>query len=624
MTESKTYSLGDLTIDVGARRVRRNAEDLPLPKRSFDMLVALVRSYPNALSVDELMSRVWGRAVVNPSTVAKRVQLLRKALGDDHDDPRYVQLVRGHGYRLGIEPEPGTGGTTVTDPRVRPARLIALAAGAAIAVAAMLFFLGQGEWASDNAVPERSVVILPFVSLSGEAEDELFADGLTEELSHVLANHPQLKVTGRTSAFYYKNRNEDLRDIGRTLGVAHVLEGAVRRDSNGLRVTAQLIETNTGFHLWSEAYNHPLASLVEVQQDIASNVAAALRASLELDFLPAQPWPESESHAAYLQALQLSKPGDNTDLGRALAILEGLTQREPDYAAAWSLLAAINLRRLLGNHEAYPYSWQESWDRVRDAVDKALEHGPETGATRVLQGAIEWLYKHDTAAGAAHFEAALALAPGDLDVVQTVARFANRIGRLEVALPLHQYLVDRDPLCARCQYLLGKTYWYSRRYDEAEAAFRQYQRLAEGGGERSLGVVLLLGGQPALALESFRELDHHLYLRLQGEAMALHALGDAAAAEEVVQQLVTRWGDEQALAVAQTYAYMDQKSAAFEWLARAGRRDRENLRMDFADPLFDPLRDDPRWDGLLAGLGIAPAQLALVEFAPDLSRFQTE
>jgi TolB-like protein/DNA-binding winged helix-turn-helix (wHTH) protein len=638
-TEHVSYRLDDLLVDIGARRVWRGSEEIELPKLSFDLLTALLDAYPNAVSIDELMARVWGRTVVNASTVAKRVQLLRKTLGDDRDESHYITLVRGHGYRLSAGPVPCADDSPATSPALSPALspppapaaqkgprargLTWLVPAAAVGAAVLLFLafaVDQIRAPVRDDIPDRSVAVLPFQSLSGEPEDELFADGLTEEISHVLATHPDLKVTGRTSAFYYKGRNEDLREVGRTLGVAHVLEGAVRREGDQLRITAQLIETESGFHRWSQAYDRPLSKLVEIQQDIAHNVAASFRASLALDAPQTGHRPSPESQATFLVASQLFREDVTAAQDRLPQILEELLRAEPEYAQAWVLLAEFHARMLLTNREGYPYDWQEAWDQIRHAVDNALRFGPQTSAVHMLQGAEEWLYKNDAKAGARHFEQALALAPADLDVIYGLVEFSNRIGRFDVTLPLLRYLVNRDPLCASCFYRLGKTYWNMRRYDEAETTFRHFQTLT-GGAQQSLGLALLYGGQPEAALSSFRELDHHLYLRLQGEVMALHDLGEVGAARDTLRRLESNWGETEPLTVAQTYAYLGDTEAAFEWLSRLDQRSRGRLRQFFLDPRFDPLRQDPRWDALLAGVGVSIARLAEIEFSPDLSAF---
>jgi hypothetical protein len=159
-----------------------------------------------------------------------------------------------------------------------------------------------------------------------------------------------------------------------------------------------------------------------------------------------------------------------------------------------------------------------------------------------------------------------------------------------------------------------------RRYEEAETTFLHYQTL-RGGAQQSLGLALLFRGRPEAALTSFRELDHHLYLRLQGEVMALHDLGEVDAARETLRRLESRWGDQEPMTVAQTHAYLGDTEAAFDWLARLDQRGRGKLRQNFLDPRFEPLRPDPRWEALMAGIGVSIARLAEIQFSPDLSAF---
>jgi TolB-like protein/DNA-binding winged helix-turn-helix (wHTH) protein len=622
----KRIVIDDLVLDVGTRQVKRGDSLVELPKLSFELLLALARAAPNVVTADELMDEVWDGRVVSPATIAKRVELVRQALGDDSKNPRYVALVRGHGYRLLPEvhaapamPEDAAGAppddvSLPSEPSSnRWSRT--LAAGAmSLVVSVLAYYIW---WTPAGApAPPRSVAVLPFVPMSDDEADGHFADGLTEELSHALANVSGLKVAGRTSAFHFKGRNDDLRDIGATLGVATVLEGSVRRDEGKLRITAQLVSTEDGFHLWSETYDRDAADLLEIQEEIALSVADTLSRGLlaaDAERLANRPTTDPETYVLYLRAMELAQGGP-PGLARAQPILEEVVERDPNYAPAWNLLARVNGLRIMGRHEGYPYDWNSGWRRIKDAADQALLLDPNSGEAYANLGGVAWLYEGDDVRAARFIQRAVELEPQNLEIINFANTFAQLIGRLDEAIELGVYLVERDPLCMDCRRRLARSYEFAGRLDEAEAVLLAARELGPGGYEWSLAQIHLQRGEPEAALASVRELDHHPDWRLMGEAMALHDLGDEKAFESTMAELEAIASDSSPILIAMAYAWTGPADEAFEWIDRSLEHNPTDLRTEFLRPQFNKIRDDPRWDAALRKVGRAPEQLEAIEF----------
>ena len=607
----KVIDIRDLVIDAGARRVIRGNEEIALPKLSFDLLFALARAAPDTLSIDELMDQVWGKAVVSPATVAKRVELLRHALGDDSTDPRYIALVRGHGYRLIAD-----GGAAAPSPA--SGRRWIIAAVAATVIVAVVVGIARMS-GSGRPAPEKSVAVLPFVAMSRDDDVEIFADGLTEEVSHALANIAELKVTGRTSSFHYKNRNEDLREIGATLGVAHLLEGSVRRSDDRIRVTAQLIDAEDGFHLWSKVYDSTPADTLRIQEDIAHNVADALRVTFSLEqeqALVAHGDIDPESYLLYLRAQTLaSRAGPSTpERDEVQSLLETVLERHPDYVPALLWLAKLEAARLRFNDESYEVRWDEGWSRVRHNAERVIELEPGNAEAHAVVSSAAWHHKRDAVEANRYISQALALGPTNLYVLRLARESARALGRFDLTLELDRSLVTRDPLCLGCRMWLTQSYAQLGRFEEAEQTVREAQTLMGGGGEWTLGTILLHRGKPAAALESFSPLDHHLYLRLAGRAMALHDLGRHKESAAEIAALEAEWAMEQPIIIAQAYAYIGQPDLAFDWIGRDLEGRADFARGDYLDTLFANLHSDPRWLPLLERIGRSPAQLARVPF----------
>ncbi|MDX1480538.1 MAG: winged helix-turn-helix domain-containing protein [Woeseiaceae bacterium] len=290
--QSTGYRVADLVIDAGTHEVRRSDERIKLPKLSFRLLLALAEAAPNLLSHDELVGRVWPGRVVSPETVTQRVKLLRRALGDDAANPRYIGLVRGEGYRLLADVE-----RIDTPARKAGASARRPLAWASIAAAGILVAIVSwrvvGEFGALNrdaaSVPASpavslvpdSVAILPFTNASENADDAYIVDGLGDRLREQLGNIGGFQVVARASSVAARNRGLSIAEIAERLRVEYVIEGTLVRERDDLRISVQLIDTTTGFQTWSMSYDRNMAGLIEMQQQIAGDVARQLLPELE-------------------------------------------------------------------------------------------------------------------------------------------------------------------------------------------------------------------------------------------------------------------------------------------------------------------------------------------------------
>ncbi|MGE0623457.1 MAG: tetratricopeptide repeat protein [Pseudomonadales bacterium] len=308
--------------------------------------------------------------------------------------------------------------------------------------------------------PSPSVAVLPFASFSADAEDGYFADGLTEELINGLAQIDGLRVPGRTSSFHYKNLNVDLRDIGRELSVAHVVEGSVRRAGDRLRVTVQLVATGDGFHLWSQTYDRNLEDVFAIQQDIARQVARQLRQTLFMESsVPAVT--ESDSYPAYLVATAMLREHSLRSLTRAREMFEALIERDPDdvealagYARATMPLAAAFLT----------LDFETAAAEAVGAVEHALEVEPDSAAANLAAGNVYSVLAFRTGEQRYYTlaERALAravdLAPDDPDVLRGYGSLLQQTGRAAPALEVIRKGAERDPMNRAAQLHLAEAY----------------------------------------------------------------------------------------------------------------------------------------------------------------------
>ena len=242
------FDLGRWRVEPGRNAIFQGGEERHLENRLMQTLVFLAENQGEVVTREQFFDVVWHGRVVNEEALSRAISLLRTALEDDSRHPQYIQTIPGVGYRL---------------------------------IAEAVFSDSPGERARPTAgMQANSIAVLPFVNLSEDPANEYFSDGISEEILNVLTQVETFKVVGRTSSFVFKDRNEDLREIGRTLNVAHVLEGSVRKAGARVRITAQLIQTDDGFHLWSESFDRQLDDIFAMQDEIAFAVVEALKARL--------------------------------------------------------------------------------------------------------------------------------------------------------------------------------------------------------------------------------------------------------------------------------------------------------------------------------------------------------
>jgi len=284
MPESLTFD--DVVIDFAGRRLSRGGYEQLLEPKAFAVLALLVGSPGRVFTRDEILDAVWGHRHVTQSVLNRILSLLRQALGEDAQNPRLLHTVHGIGYRFDL---PRTAEPVRKSGYIPAAIVFVIAVALVLVVLAAVVWRGREETAATTAARDEasatarpSLAVLPFADLSQSHDQEYLADGLAEEIINQLAQVPALRVVGRTSSFSFKGKNEELRTIGQKLGVAHLLEGSVRKAGDQLRVTAQLIRVDDGTHLWSKTYARELRDVFAVQDEISRDVAQALSVKLDV------------------------------------------------------------------------------------------------------------------------------------------------------------------------------------------------------------------------------------------------------------------------------------------------------------------------------------------------------
>ena len=453
---------------------------------------------------------------------------------------------------------------------------------------------------------DRSIAVLPFVNMSADREQEYFADGISEEVLNLLTQVPQLRVIARTSSFSFKGKEADIAEIAKKLNVAHVLEGSVRRSGDTVRITAQLIRASDSSHLWSETYDRKLTDVFAVQDEIATAVVSQMKVTL-LGEVPRSRVTDPGAYTKFLQARHLTTQWTPEGFKRSTELFREVLAADPNYVEAWRLLAT----NILNEAASGLRPRDESCRLAREYVDKVLAIAPSYGRGHDGLALIALTCDLDPGTAAREWSTALELDPTNESIRFNVGFFLVSLGRVEQAVAVFRDSISRDPLSASTYVFLGMAYYLGTRWDEAADAFRTAISLSPRilVARAALGGLLLAKGDKDGALEIANEEPSEMH-RLKVLAMITHAQGKQAESEAVLAQLIAKYQKPAAYDIATVYAVRGENDSAFQWLEKAV----PHVVLVTVDPAFAKLHDDSRWLPFLRKLGMAPEQLAAIEF----------
>jgi adenylate cyclase len=611
------YEFGEFQLD--ARRGVLRSHDggsLELTPKALGVLLHLVEHAGELVEKGQLFAAVWPNVVVEEGNLTQTIHVIRRALGEQPGDHRFIVTVTGRGYRfvanVKIRPELDSSATpppleAQTAPHSGQPLRIKLIAGVFLALGALAAGFLVMQRPSDprpaTSEPAHSIAVLPFLDMSPSGDNVYFADGLSEEVLNLLAQAPELKVIARTSSFSFRDRNVDIATIAQQLHVGHVLEGSVRKAGNRVRITAQLIETSNSSHVWSATYDRELDDVFAVQSEIAAAVAEALQSKLVSRSGPAAGGTESTD--AYEQFLRgqffygRRAPGD---LEKALSYYERALEIDARYARAWAGVAAVHFIQTVDG----PVPREVGLPKLFDAARNAIEYDPELAEGHVRLAHYYWLMG-EREKGRAQFARAAALNPNSPLVLGNQAGWAAQEGRYDEAIALARRVVSLDPLSAVYISNLGGYLFAAGQLEEAKAQRLRAQDLApDTDYAAEVAQILVLQGKFDDAL-AFIERWPHVSVREQGLALVYHALGRASDADAALDKLIASSATSDPVSVAEVYAYRGDIDEAFKWLkvaADGGFVDRlppthQPWEMR-ASPLLAPLHTDPRWPAWLA------------------------
>jgi len=455
------------------------------------------------------------------------------------------------------------------------------------------------------AVGDKSIAVLPFVDMSADKDQEYMSDGIAEELLNLLAKIPELKVASRSSAFQFKGEKIDLVDVAHKLKVAYVLEGSVRKAGNQLRITAQLIKAEDGFHLWSETYDRSLDNIFAIQDEISAAVVDALKIEL-LGTAPKAAVANPEAYALVLKARYLYAKWGKENFAAAVDTYQQALAIDPNYAEAWAGLSVTYLSQTQSGY----LDGKEGLVLARAAVDKAVALNPNLASAWARLSLIQCMFEWDWAGAGKSLKKALELAPTEARVLGAAGNLANLLGRPDEALAYYQRILADEPLDMINLFNAADMLHRQGQLEESEQAYRKLLELnpQDWGSHTQVAIIML---QQHRAQDAWNELELEVDPQQQeyGRILALFSLGKSEEARQHLDQFIEKnqsWG---AFLIATIYAWNKDADTAFEWLDRAYAQHDGLMSSLLKEPLFTSLHDDPRWLELVDKMGLPHAAL---------------
>ena len=614
-TSVEVVRFGDFEVNLRSRELRRQGTSVRLPDQSFEVLAMLLEQPGELVAREDIRKRLWSADtfVDFDHGLNNAVKRLRDALGDSAESPRFVETLPRRGYRFigkidGTEPEVKVQIRTQESGRYRRRRIVILVSVGLIVITLLLFSLMRpGRPLGPSTVSHRIMLaVLPFQNLSGDASQDYFSDGLTEEMITQLGklNGNQLGVIARTSSMMYKHTTKDVGQIGRELGVDYVLESSVRRDSDQVRITVQLIRVKNQAHVWADSYDREVRHSIAVQEEVARAVAHQIEVRLtdaESGQRPVNP----VANEAYLQGRYFWNQFTEHGFGQAASYFSQAVAADPKFASAYSGLSDSYAFLVITN--VIPP--KEGWPKARDAAQIAVELDGSLSEGRLSLAHFR-MHMWDWKDSELEFKKAIALNPSNATAHRWYAAYLASQARHREALEQITQARRLDPLSLTINAEVVRTLYYGRQYEQAVGQAHKAELLDPGFARTHFWLQRVyeqMGRYSEAMAETQRmDLSPDSVLSMTEMAYASGKAGKTAEARGLLKKLEERSkeGYVPAYDLAVVHLALGEKEQALRWLQRAYNEHDWGLIVLAVEPRLDPLRSDPRFQWLVRNVGL--------------------
>lgn len=577
--QSHIYEFDDFRLDAGERILLRRDERVALTPRVLDTLLYLVRHHGRVLDKNELMSEIWPDAVVEENNLNQNISTLRRMLGENRGENRYIVTVPGRGYRFAAQV---TENARTSD---------------ALYVRAL-----------------QTIAVLPFTNISTDPDNAYFCEGLAEELLNALSRIEGIKVAARTSAFALGRKNASINEIGMALGVKSILQGSVRRSGNRLRITAQLVSASDGYHLWSERYDREMRDIFDVQDEITLAVVNALKVQLlgeEKQAVLKRHTDNTEAYHLYLKGRFFWFKSAPQEFSKSRDYFQRAVDADPTYAMGYFGLASFY---------GFASSWglmppKEGWQRMEAATLKALALDETQAEVHHGLAALKWVYYRDWPGAEEAFRKAIELNPQVGAIHSHHSIFLSVMGKHDEAVAAGKWALELDPLSIRIHRNQAARFYHARRYEEAIGQFNEALELdpQDASLHEEIGDVYeQLGHQQeavdewtkAMNLAGDKELTEILREVFPGSGFAAAVQAIARKRLERLNELMKCGDYVPAAHFARAYLRSGETEEAFRWLEEALEERNAYPLLMKSDPFYDGLREHPRFAAILKTMNL--------------------
>ncbi|HSE32061.1 MAG TPA: winged helix-turn-helix domain-containing protein [Pyrinomonadaceae bacterium] len=562
--ELKTsYEFGPFRVDPRERQLMRNGEVVPLRPKVFDILLLLVQNSGHVLTKDDVMKQIWSNTAVEEGNISRTISTLRTVLGEHPRDHRYIETVPWRGYRF-----------------VANVREV---------------------WVEEAVTRVESIAVLPFVSVKPDPKTEYLVDGITDSLIRSLAQSTNIRVTSRNSAFRYKGREVDAQTVGHDLKVQALVLGRVAQSDLSLSISIELIDARDDRHLWGAQYIRPPEDLLATCETITRNIHEQLRLDLpdKNHLIAARHKPKHDAHVLFLKGRYHFNKLTPDGVQRAQEYLLQATQLDPEYALAYAALS-----------DCHNYLNQRI--EAKAAVSKALALDEALGEAHATLGFYRFLYEWDFAGAEDSFKRSLALNPNYAEAHHWYAIYLANLGRHSEAEREAKRAVELDPLSLLMNMTAALNFYIAREHEQAIDQLHRVLELETNflAARSVMGNVLVQKKMYEQAIGEF-----HKVLELVRGVPAVEV-----SVKAIIAQAYGRWGNrKEALkllqeveaagtaswySIAGIYAALSEVDSAFESLNKAYEQHDVSLVSLKVDPSLDGVRSDPRFNQLMAAVGI--------------------
>jgi TolB-like protein/DNA-binding winged helix-turn-helix (wHTH) protein/Tfp pilus assembly protein PilF len=616
------YQFGPYRIDPDTHRLLRGEQLVPLTPKALETLLVLVRHSGAVVSKDELMKQVWPDTFVEEANLAQHIALIRKALGETAQSNRYIVTLPGRGYRFTerVRLVSAESISSVSHPPTQApdgrkiSRWVWGIGSVLLTVALIVGLVVTRSRIKSFLTPKRVMLaVLPFENLSGDPQQEYFSDGLTEETITDLGelNPQKLGVIARTSMMRYKHTDKPLDQIGHELGVDYILEGSARKDTQRIRISAQLIRVKDQTHVWAQSYDRDVGNLLEVQKDLGAAIAQHIQISLapQKNLARITDQVDPEVYDDFLKGEYLRNKFNPEAVKKSIEFYQQALERNPTYAPAYAGLAESY--EVLLDFSVFPPN--EAYPRSEAAARKAVELGPENSECHAAFGWQLLAYDRDFAGAKREFRRAIELNPSNSEAHEGLAWYLAIRKQFDASLSEVRKAQGADPLSPIMNADIGNMLFYSGRGDEAIQQLRAAISLDPDFPASHYYLIKIYQSRGSYegAFQEFVNLQSiigQFSKEKLSEIKSIHAKsGWKPALQDVLATMLReRSGGKYVSAydVAELQLAVGEDDKAIDWLEKAADEHANQVIFLHLDPRFEGLHSNPRFQNLLRRVGV--------------------